>query len=580
MLDNVTIEIMWKRLVSILDESAVNMMRTSFSSIIRDFHDFAIGFADSKGRVVAQAVPGTPGLAGVLVNGIRSFIRMFPEENLFPGDVLITNDPWLVSGHNMDITICRPIFYHDKLVGYNLNDAHHLDMGGRMGSYECRDAYEEGLRIPPLKVHKACVPNEDVFAFIRNNVRVADKVIGDIRAQIAAAYFVDKRVTELIDELGLEDFENLIDEILDRSEANMRSCIAKIPSGKYRSVVPLDSIEVDGEIPKIVLTINVDGDEIVCDFEGTSPQVELAVNSILEALTWCYAYTGLKSLFNPDVPNNAGGFRPITIRAPKGSILNAEFPAPTTGRVCITYFIPEAVFMALKDVVPAKVIAGSGSIPLTYFLFNGKTWDGKEFLVPIALGGGIGGTKNSDGVSTITFPGNVANIPVEITESEAPILYRKKEYIADSAGPGEHRGGIGQEVEVSIYYPEGTKDMTQEVPVVVMPMGGRFRYEISGIHGGRGANPMEILINDKNIISGKHVWLRSGDRVTIRLPGGGGNGSPLLRDVNAVFEDVRNGVVSKEAAVQHYGVVMDENGKVDKEETDDLRRRLSAKETT
>jgi N-methylhydantoinase B len=218
MLNPIVIEIMWKRLISILDESAVTMMRTSFSSIIRDFHDFAIAFADSQGQIVAQASLGTPGLAGVLANGIRNFIKFFPPDICRPGDILVTNDPWLVSGHNTDVTICVPIFYRGRLIAYNLNDVHHLDMGGRMGTYECRDAYEEGLKIPPLKIQKEGIPNEDVFAFIRHNVRVSDKVIGDIRAQIAASYTATRKLTEMIEELGCEKFEVLTREILDRSE--------------------------------------------------------------------------------------------------------------------------------------------------------------------------------------------------------------------------------------------------------------------------------------------------------------------------------------------------------------------------
>ena len=568
MLDQIGIEIMWKRLISILDESAVTMMRTSFSSIIRDFHDFAIAFGDIRGQIIAQASLGTPGLAGVLANGIKNFIRIFPPEKLAPGDVLITNDPWLVSGHNMDVTICVPIFYQEKLVGFNLNDVHHLDMGGRMGTYECRDAYEEGLRIPPLKIVKAGEPNEDVFAFIRNNVRVSDKVIGDIRAQITASYTAIKRVRELIDELGLEDFNQLMNEILDRSEANMREKIRQIPSGRYSSSVFVDSVQVNEGPIVFALTIDVKGDEIVCDFEGTSPQVHLGVNSVLEALTWCYTYFGLKSLINPEVPNNSGVFRPIAVKAPKGCILNAEFPAPTIGRVAITYFIPEAVFMAMKEVLPDKVIAGSGSIPLTSLTCSGQR-EGKEFLVPIALGAGIGAGKYYDGVNTITFPGNVANIPIEVTETEAPVLYTRKEFIVDSGGPGEHRGGMGQEVVFSIYDSENSLSN----PVLVMVRGGRFEYEVPGILGGLGTKRAEMFLNDESIRSGRQHLLGPGDRITIRLPGGGGYGNPASRNLSAVLDDFQNGLISREGALS-YGVVIDEQSNLDYEKTERLRQKM------
>jgi N-methylhydantoinase B len=567
MLNPIVIEIMWKRLISILDESAVTMMRTSFSSIIRDFHDFAIAFADSQGQIVAQASLGTPGLAGVLANGIRNFIKFFPPDTCRPGDILVTNDPWLVSGHNTDVTICVPIFYRDRLIAYNLNDVHHLDMGGRMGTYECRDAYEEGLKIPPLKIQKEGIPNEDVFAFIRHNVRVSDKVIGDIRAQIAASYTATRKLTEMIEDLGCEKFEVLTHEILDRSEKSMRERILKIPPGRYEGKIFVDSVQVEEQPIIFAVTIDVQGDEIVCDFAGTSSQVNLGVNSILEALTWCYAYFGLKSLINPEIPNNAGAFRPITIKAPKGCILNAEFPAPTIGRVAITYFIPEAIFMALKEVLPGRVIAGSGAIPLTSLTLSGKKEDGKAFLVPIALGGGVGAGKDHDGINTITFPGNVANIPIEISESEAPVLYEKKGFIPDSGGAGEKRGGLGQEVIFSIFY-EGRASPNS--PVLVMVRGGRFEYEVPGIWEGGNSIKAEMRINDQSIKSGKQFLLKPGDRMTIRLPGGGGFGNPLFRDLDSVLKDVQNGIVSLQGA-RLYGLVMDEKLTIDWEETKKLR---------
>lgn len=570
MLSPIAIEIMWKRLISMLDESAVTMMRTSFSSIIRDFHDFAIAFADAQGQIVAQASLGTPGLAGVLANGIRNFIKFFPPDNCRPGDILVTNDPWLVSGHNTDVTICVPIFYCDRLIAYNLNDVHHLDMGGRMGTYECRDAYEEGLKIPPVKIHREGIPNEDVFAFIRHNVRVSDKVIGDIRAQIAASHTATRKLTELIDELGCEKFEVLTREILDRSEKSMREHIRKIPPGRYKGKISVDSVQVEEQAITFAVTIDVQGDEIVCDFAGTSPQVSLGVNSILEALTWCYAYFGLKSLVNPDIPNNAGAFRPITIKAPKGCILNAEFPAPTIGRVAITYFIPEAIFMALKEVLPKKVIAGSGAIPLTSLTLSGKREDGKVFLVPIALGGGVGAGKDHDGINTITFPGNVANIPIEITESEAPILYEKKGFIPDSGGAGEKRGGLGQEVVFSIYN-EGRDPQNSQV--LVMVRGGRFEYEVPGIWEGGNSIKAEMRINDRSIKSGKQFLLKPGDRMTIRLPGGGGFGNPVSRDLDSLLKDIQNGIVSPQGA-RLYGLVLDEKLAIDWEETKKLRRQL------
>lgn len=430
-IDPVALEILWSRLVGITDEAAITLIRSCFSSIVRDSHDFSIGLFDDQKRLLAQCSTSTPGQVGCMLPMIENFCRVFPAESLQPGDALITNDPWQASTHLNDITIASPIFYREKLIGFGLCTVHHLDIGGRYATLESQEIFEEGLWIPISKIYKEGAPNEDLFNIIRHNVRVPEKVIGDLRAQMAANYLLSTRINELLEEYELEDLKQLSDEVISRTEGAMRAEIRKISDGTYTYTIYLDKLK--GEQPKISVAVQVKGGEIIVDFEGTSPQVQMSINSCLN-ITYSYTAFAIKSIVNPYIPNNLGCMRPITVKAPEGSLVNPKWPAPVWGRTQVIHRLPDAIYCALSSVLPDKAIAESGSSPLGSVALTGLRQGGQRFLTYSFFFGGMGARPTKDGVSCLGFPCIVSNTPIEILESDAPILWEKKELMCDSGG--------------------------------------------------------------------------------------------------------------------------------------------------
>lgn len=552
--DAVSLEILWNRLINITDEAATALVRTSFSPVIREFHDYACALFDRRGRLVAHSTFTTPGLLGILPPVAKNLCASFPPETLEPGDVLITNDPWLASGHLIDITVGAPIFRGGAIVGYCICVVHHLDIGGRMATLESRDIYEEGLKIPPSKLYRAGRESEDIVNFVRANVRAADKVVGDLRAQVAANHVAMLRLAEFLEDLGWDDYEDLADAIIGRTDAAMREAIDKLPRGRYAHELFVERVHQSAEPIRLAVAVATGPGEITVDFTGTSGQVAQALNATLP-ITKSYTMYALKCLLNPAIPNNEGAFLPVRVEVPEGSILNARWPAPTWGRTIIIHYIPEVIFFALAEAVPDKVIGGSGSIPLWYGNMAGQRRDGRRFLTVIAHQGGLGATAAHDGVSCLSFPGNVSNIPVEIAESDAPILYERKALWPDSGGAGRHRGGLGQRIAIRI--PED--EIGPGGPVVLGLRGGRSDYPIPGLFGGRPGARAEIRQNGEVMRSGRQLILEPGDLLECDIPGGGGRGAPGERPVEQVVEDVREGYVTAEAAAGEYGVTV-ENG--------------------
>lgn len=563
-LDPVRLEILWSKLITIAEEISTVLLRTSFSSIIRECRDFACGVFNTEGDLLAQSTRSTPGLIGVMPLGLKNILKVFPKETIKPGDILVTNDPWLLSGHLPDITIVTPVFKESKLFAFIGNIAHHFDIGGRMGNPESREIFEEGLRIPVSKIYTSGIQNNDIFNFIRDNVRSSEKVIGDVRAQIAANNIGCSRLTEFMNENNLETLVDLGSEIISRTEASTRGAIEKIPDGKYPYQAFIDS---DTKPIKINLVVFVQGSDIIVDYKGTSPQVDRAINS---PFNYTYAHTtfGLKCLLDPLIPSNAGYFKPITVKAPEGSILNAKFPAAVVARSQVTMYLSEFILMALSKALPGRVIAGSGSCPLWNKVFDGMRRDGKPFHEYFFIAGGMGARSNKDGVSCLQFPANVDNAPIEIVENEAPVLYERKALFCDSGGAGEYRGGLGQEVSISIH--EGVHKVHGKVRFGVK--GGRYTIPVPGLFGGRGST-CEIRINDGEPLKiAKYTQLTAGDRICSRTPGGGGYGDPFKRDPKLVEKDVRHGYVSVDGALRCYRVVVNKGTQeVDVEMTKKIR---------
>ena len=547
-LDPITLEMFWRRLNSTVDELAATLKRTSFSTVVRDVNDYATAIFDREARLLAQSPDSTPGLCGPLGHMLRCMLRDNPPDTLVDGDVLIGNNPWEGSGHHNDITVTTPVFFEGALIGYTVSCCHHVDIGGRRATTESRDNYEEGLRIPHLKIFKAGELNTDVLAFIENNVRSAGTVIGDLRAQFAANHVGCERMKAVCVERDWSNLQELADEIIERSEALARAEVAKLPDGVYRHKAIID-IE-NGEEVTIRCQVTIAGETIEIDYGGSSAQVKSAVNC---TLTYASSYTtfAVNAALDLSIKINEGTLRVLTIKADDGSVVNCTFPAPTFARTAIGNHLAEIIYCALADAVPERIVSGSGSTPMWGQYLFGKKQDGTPFAPLNCINGGMGARPDSDGVSCLTFPVNVGNTPVEVLESEVPILVTKRALWQDSAGPGEFRGGFGQEFEVEVL----GDDLGPLDDILVSFRGGRFIHPVPGVQGGGGAPNGELYVNGERQEPGIQRTLGPGDRFLCRAPGGGGFGKPSKRSGSAIQRELRAGLVSEAYVREHYGEV-------------------------
>jgi len=569
--DSITLEILWSRLIGITNEAAVTLMRTSFSSIIRDSRDFSIALFDDQMRYIAQAEGCTPGQLGCMLPIVKNFCSKYPPGTLEPGDELIMNDPWLASSHLDDISICRPIFFGGKIVAYSVCTAHQIDIGGRGAGQEHNDVFEEGLWIPISKLCRAGEENEDVLNFIAHNVRVPEKVIGDIRAQMAVNHLISNRISELLIEYQMEDLKELSSEILLRTQKSMRDKIREIPDGKYSYKHYANKFKDNEEPLQICVEVQVNNDEITVDYTGTSRQTYRAINCCPN-MTLSYTLYGLKTVINPHIPNNAGTMEPISLKIPEANLLNPKFPAPVWGRTSIAHLLPEAIYSALAPVLKGKIIAQSNSSPLGSHMMRGVKKGGERFLIYHFILGGMGANAIKDGAHCLSFPTTVGNTAIEILESDAPILFQSKELMCDSGGPGKFRGGCGQRISF-IVDEDGVEPGEQ---IITMIKGGKTDFPPLGVLGGKPAPTVKLRINNKECRNERQHVLKGGDFFVYELPGGGGYGNPLERDVRMVLKDVRDGILSFESAETDYGVIIGQNGLiVDLEGTRNLREKLS-----
>jgi N-methylhydantoinase B len=563
--DPITLEILWRRLVSIVDEADASVSRTAFSSLLRDAHDYTCMFTDSRGQELVQGTFCTPGQAGAMALGVKTIINSMPLEEYRPEDVFIVNDPWLLAGHLNDVCVLSPIFYKDKPVAFTACVFHHSDIGGRVSS-DNRQVYEEGLFIPPLKLYDAGVLNEPILNMIRWNVRTPEEVTGDIRSQVAANHVCSQKIIEMLEDEGLDTLDDLADEIIDRTEKSMREAISKIPGGVY----PYDGIiEGAGKRKDITLklTVTVKGSDISIDFDGTSAQVDWGGNVVYN-FTYAYVFMAIKSAFDPDIPINEGAIRPVKMTAPEGSVVNCKFPAPVAARMQIGHFMTEMVFKALANATPDNIIAESGGTPAQTNIFYGKRHNGKPWLTMIIRGGGLGASSRMDGHHCAIFPANGANTPVEIFESDTPLIIEERSLVCDSGGPGKLRGGLGRKMVIRI--PDDK--LAPQPPTTIAVQAGRFRYPPQGLFNAKAGAKAQFVINDQSGDPSGLTLCGPGDVIQFHSAGGGGYGDPLARDPEAVAADVFNDYVSIERAQEDYGVVIDPKTlKVDLKETDKVR---------
>jgi len=549
--DPITLEILWRRLVSIVDEADASVARTAFSSLLRDAHDYTCMFTDSRGQELVQGTFCTPGQAGAMALGVKKIITSIPLEDYREGDVFIVNDPWLLAGHLNDVCVLSPIFYQKNPVAFTACVFHHSDIGGRVSS-DNREVYEEGIYIPVTRLYDAGTLNQDLLNMIRWNVRTPEEVTGDIRSQVSANHVCALKIIEMMDDEGLTTLDDLADEIIGRTESSMRTAIKKIPDGIYPHQ---GIIEGAGQKPdiQIKLAVTVKGSDITVDFDGTSDQVDWGVNVVYN-FTYAYVFMAIKSAFDPDIPINEGAIRPIKMTAPEGSIINCTFPAAVAARMQVGHFMTEMVFNALGQATPDNIIAGSGGTPAQTNILYGKRANGKPWHTMIIRGGGMGASSRADGHHCAIFPANGANTPVEILESDTPLIVQSRGLVMDSGGPGKKRGGIGRQMIISSPAGDGNNSPARTTIAV---QAGRFIYPPQGIFKGKDGAHAKFLKNSDNADPSGLTFCDPGDQISFISAGGGGYGDPFERDPKAVELDVQYGYVSVEKAKLDYGVIID-----------------------
>jgi N-methylhydantoinase B/oxoprolinase/acetone carboxylase alpha subunit len=555
-------------LISIVDESDSSVARTAFSSLLRDAHDYTCMFTDQKGRELAQGSFATPGQSGAMALGIKNLVTRLPLETYKPGDSFITNDPWALAGHLNDVCVMSPIFYKNKVVAFTACVFHHSDIGGRVSS-DNHDVFEEGLFIPLVKLYDGGVLNPSVMEMIRWNVRTPDEVIGDIRSQIAANHVCSEKIGQMLRENDLENLDDLADQVISRTEKSMREEIEKIPDGIYRAEGIIEQMKGQQDVV-IKAAVEVKGSDVTVDLEGSSPQVNWGGNVVFN-FTYAYVFMAIKSMFGPDIPNNDGCAKPVKLKAPEGTVVHCKFPAAVAARLVIGHYITEIIYRALSEVAPNKVIAASGGTPAQMNVFYGRRNDGRPWHSVIIRGGGMGASSTNDGNYVYIFPANGANTPIEIFESDTPLLLERRALLADSAGPGRRKGGIGQREVFRV-----PDDQYAPLPPVNLGIqAGRHIHPPEGLFGGRPGAKAQFLVNGAPGNPFGLTQLKPGDVVTIDAAGGGGCGNPLDREPERVARDVIQGYVTLEKAREDYGVIIHPKTlTLEEEETGKLRESL------
>src|SRR5215468_10481029 len=548
-------QIMWNRLIAVVEEQAQTMLRTAFSTSVREAGDLSAGVFDGHGRMLAQAVTGTPGHVNSMANAVKHFLDVYPLASMKPGDHYITNDPWLTSGHLHDITVVTPSFHHGEPVALFANTVHVVDIGGLGMGPDGRQVFEEGLAIPIMPLAREGKMNEDLLRLVRANVREPLQVEGDIYATAACNDEGSRRLIDMMDEFEVTNLDRLGDTIVEASRQATLARIRALPKGIYRNNVKMDGYDKP-LLLNAALTISDDGIHVVYNY--------------------CLAYTafGVKCIVAPEVPNNAGSLSVITVSAPEGSVLNVKRPWPVAARHTVGHMLPDLVFGCLHQVMPGGVPAEGASSLWNPQIFGGgslvdEVEEGTdanslpEFSTVIFHCGGAGARPTKDGLSVTAFPSGVRTIPIEATESVAPVLFRRREFRDGSGGAGRFRGGLGQVIELG---------GTGANPVAMLCNFERVHNPARGRDGGHaGASGAVALRSGRPIRPKGRQTVPPRDAIRLELPGGGGIGDPRTRDPQRVLDDVRDGFITAQEARRDYGVVIDVDGRLDLAATQRLR---------
>jgi len=552
--DPVTISVLWNTLLSITEEMGSAIKRTSFSEAVREGEDFSTGIFDRHGQIVAQG-NFSPGHLGSMPYVVKSVMEYYPPGKMKPGDSIVLNDSFLGSGHFPDFFIVTPVFRDAEILGYVVNVAHHVDVGGMApGSTAVqgvRDAFNEGLRVLPVKLVQNGEFDEDILRLILGNVRLPEKVQGDLRAQLNANFIGSQRLLRLFEDYGAEVVENSLKSILDRSEQRMRDLIRKIPDGQYSFEDCLDDSGPGTDPIRIHVEAKVAGDQVVVDFSKSSDQVVAGINSYIN-YTRAYTVFAIKVLADALLPHNDGVIRPVTATSRPGSFFNAVHPAPSGGRAAVSIRLYEAINGALAKALPERVLGGF-SQPGSPNIGGVDDATGKRFVMHDIFLGGFGARSTKDGAEALCPVYNCSNIPVEVHEIHSPVRIHRLEFITDSGGAGMFRGGCGLRKDIEL----------RNSRAILSLLGDRHRYPPYGLfggHPGRLAETMLISDNETIALGSKEIReLKFGDVLSIRLSGGGGYGDPRGRKRSAVLEDLKDGYISEKNAAEHYHIEIKKN---------------------
>lgn len=552
-LEPLTTQLVWNRLLAMVEEQAQTLMRTAFSTVVREAGDLSAGVFDTEGRMLAQAVTGTPGHVNAMAASVGKFLAVYPLSTLKPGDVLLTNDPWDGTGHLNDFTVVTPVYHRGRCVALFASTSHIADVGGRGFGPDANDLFEEGLQIPISFLFREGRRDETLMAIIARNVRDPVVAEGDLYSLAACNDTGAAQLLEMLEDFDLADLDAPGQDILALSERAMQDEIAALPAGDYDNRMRIDGYD---EPLDLVCRVSVRRDRIDVDFAGTSPESPVGINVPLP-YTQAYASFGVRCIVGNDVPNNAGSLRAIQVIAPEGSILNARPPRAVSARHAIGQMLPDVILGCLDQMLPGRVPAEGASCIWNPVFRNAHagpdTKDHVTFVTNPIYNGGTGARPGKDGLSTTAFPSGVRTTPTEVNEVTTPLVIWRREYRLDSAGPGEYRGGLGQIIEVGHRH---------DAPFVVSKMFDRVRHPARGRQDGGSGAAGRVYVRHgdgtETDLRGKgRDEIPAGAALILETPGGGGMGDVARRDPARVLADVEAGLVSPGAAREQYGMNLD-----------------------
>ena len=535
--DPIRSQLVWNRLLAIVEEQAQTLMRTAFSTVVREAGDLSAGVFDTRGRMLAQAVTGTPGHVNAMAASVGKFLKKYPLAALSPGDVLLTNDPWDATGHLNDFTVVTPVFRGGRPIALFASTSHIADVGGRGFGPDAQQVYEEGLNIPIGHLFRRGERNETLLAILAANVRDPAVAEGDLYSLAACNDSGGRRLLETLDDFGLDAVEEVGRTILDTSAQAMRREIAALPDGRFEYGMRVDGYDVPVDLQA---TLEIEGESLSVDFAGSSPASRYGINVPLP-YTQAYASFGVRCLVGNAIPNNAGSLRCVAVTAPAGSILNALPPSAVSARHAIGQMLPDVVLGCLEQALPGQAPAEGASCiwnPVFLGAAGADNFAGEDFVINPIFNGGTGARPGKDGLSTTAFPSGVRTTPTEINEVTSPLVIWRKEYRPDSGGSGRKRGGLGQTIEIGHRHGAAFH---------VSKMFDRVRFPARGRAGGGDGSRGRVYLKDGPDLPGKGKDLvPAGAVLVLETPGGGGMGDPAERAADAVTADTRAGLVSPE----------------------------------